>query len=105
MNRLKIGLVAVVLLVASFSLWIWGQDDSQTRQWQSACFRVGLVMGVIWLAYPELKRVENRILLGGLFIIAIVAAWRPMFLPYVIGALAAIWFILPKQQRQAGRRG
>lgn len=65
--------LSILLLAASGILWLISSDSSG-KFFSAACFRIGLVLGALWLAWPSLKRP---------------AKWLPASAP-VIGVVALI---------------
>jgi hypothetical protein len=67
MNRPYVGIIAVGLLALAAGLSLY---DSTNSGLASALLRVGLVMGALWLAFPQLARPVNwwivvPVLVGG----------------------------------------
>jgi len=106
MRRHLLGLITLCFLVAAFILFASGSSGPA-----SICFKSGLVLGAIWLAYPQVKDLFSRspnwmkvaIALGlVLFVIS------PKLLPLIIVGIAitaAFQFItylfapMPKHKR------
>jgi hypothetical protein len=93
-RRHLLGVFGAVFLATGISLLIAkGIDDSRWSMMASICVRVGLTLGALWLAFPQLIDLTSRvppwmlaaIVIGGLVIIA-----RPRTILYVGPALAAI---------------
>jgi hypothetical protein len=87
MRRHALGLIAFLsLLGGCIGLYYVGVNDSQSSMFASIAIRAGLVMGAIWLALPQLSRLQTRIppwlivllLLGGVVTIA-----RPRLILFV----------------------
>lgn len=90
MHRPTVALVTILLLtVAAAGYWFnfGGQGIA------SACWRVGMVTAMLWLALPELNRVRNKWLFGLLAVGLIVVAVRPKLFPLVL-VFAAIYAVL-----------
>ena len=54
MNRKALGIAAALLLVAGAILWWRGPGGENALAFAFGCIRVGLVLGALWLAYPQL---------------------------------------------------
>ena len=81
MHRPTVGLIALALLAGAAACYFfgWGSMALETAFW-----RVGLVLSVVWLALPDLGRVRSKFWVI-LFLAAIlVAALRPRLFPLVI---------------------
>jgi hypothetical protein len=99
MTRIKIGLAAVVLLVAAVVLYARGQGGSAGGGLAGACMKVGLVFGALWLALPQIERFIKgapKWLLAASVAALVVCIFAPWLLLIVVPALAALWFFVPK---------
>lgn len=56
--RTKVGLLAILLLLASLVLRFGPWDQGEVAAWISGCQRVGFVLAVLWLALPELEKLS-----------------------------------------------
>lgn len=59
-----IGIIALALLAAGALLYFFPSDE--TYAWMGACLRVGPVMCLLWLAWPQLSRMHPWVILGAL---------------------------------------
>ena len=99
MRRHAIGIIAIVLLLGAASLWIRPLETDWYMPLMSACARLGPCMAVLWLAYPEVKRLPAWLLPTIPLLIAILAVKPKWFLiaaPIVILML----IIRPKAPRR-----
>jgi hypothetical protein len=106
MNRLKIGLVALALLVAAVVLYARGPGGSTANGLAGACMKVGLVLGALWLAMPQIMRFFSRTprwLLTAGVIALIVCVVKPMLLIFAIPLLGLLWFLGPKLATKADK--
>jgi hypothetical protein len=60
MNRHVLGLVALFLIVVGFITAFRGPADGSAAGFAGGCVRVGLVLGALWLALPQLKAIFAR---------------------------------------------
>lgn len=61
MNRTSVGLIALLLLViGGIAAWR-GPADGSALGFGYGCIRVGLVLGALWLALPQIKAAVARI--------------------------------------------
>jgi hypothetical protein len=109
-NRTMVGLLALVCLGASLTIWLMGPTE---QFWRAAFMRVGLLMLAFWLALPTRSRdaawanVSPKILIGMALAIVVVAI-RPnavkVAVPILI-VLAIVGFVLrpPDKQRPKTR--
>lgn len=97
-QRWGIGVVAGLLLIAGVCLY-W-TPLGERSVWTGLCIRVGLLLGVIWLAMPQLAGLRSRmstIVLGSLVAVLVLAALKPKLFSVVSAVLAvglAINFVL-----------
>lgn len=96
MHRPTVAVVAVVLLAGAAAGYFF---DFGGQGIASACWRVGMVMAMFWLALPELNRVRNKWLFGLLAIGLLIAALRPKLLPLVL-VLTAVYAVLRPRPRR-----
>ena len=55
-RRTKIGLLALVLVLAAGVLKLLDSTGPFAAEGWGACLRVGIIMGAIWLAYADVAR-------------------------------------------------
>lgn len=78
-RRQVLGIIASGLLAAGvLILWKYGTDAESASLYGSICLRLGLVLGAIWLAFPQIlqiwiKRPSGTTLLIGAGILALIA--------------------------------
>lgn len=114
-RRHILGVLSILALIAAAVVW-FGYDGNQTKMLAAMCLRVGLGLGVIWLALPQIVTICERfpprlmfaVLLGGMLALA-----RPKTLPLValiVAVVAALEFVgwmltpLPKKKRSGSRQ-
>lgn len=97
MHRPTVGLIALALLAGAAACYSfgWGSMGLETAFW-----RVGLVLSVLWLALPDLGRVRNKFWLLVFLAAILVAALRPRLVPLVI-VFCVIYAVL---RPRSGRR-
>ena len=100
MQRYLLGFLALVLLAGGIGgLVVYGVGDSQSSMLASICIRMGLVLGSIWLAMPQLVQLSGRasgILLTALVTCGVVLAVRPrsaLVLGPLLIVLAVLYFL------------
>ena len=107
-----LGIIGLAFLTTGIGLLVaYGVNNSQWSMLASICVRVGLTLGALWLAFPQLVDLSTKvptwllvtIVIGGLIVIA-----RPRTILYVAPALAAIavlqfigWIFKPLPTPQA----
>ena len=95
MRRHAIGIIAIVLLVVAGALWLFPSEDNGFLGLQAACWRVGALMGILWVAYADVQRIPAW-LLGVIPPLVVLLAWRPRLFFVVAPILLFIAFIRPR---------
>lgn len=93
-HRPTIAIVTIVLLAGAAGGYFF---DSGTHGIASACWRVGMVTAMLWLALPELNRVRNKWLFGLMALGLVLAAVRPKLLPLLLVITAAYAVLRPRR--------
>lgn len=96
-RRLIVGILAVVLFVAGGAVWAFvpGGSDSVVTM---TCWRLGAVLAVWWLAYPDLIRLPGWMVVIVLLTIPMVLRW-PKILLVLLPALAIVAIIKPRRRK------
>lgn len=93
-QRWAMGGLAVLFLAIGTGLYF---EDNPDRQFVCGLFiRVGLLLGAIWLAWPQLAVLPRRVspLAAGIVLVLLfLAASRPKLFPILIGVLGATWLL------------
>jgi hypothetical protein len=58
-RRIIIGILTVIFFLGALGFSIWPPSGSAGQEWQSACWRIGPLLAVFWLAYNDLKRIPR----------------------------------------------
>lgn len=96
MQRATLGISAAALLLGA--LGVWAALPDQSPVW-GAMLRVGIVLGVVWMAVPNFKRISDRVpkwLLFATVVGACVVLWKWQTLFVVGPILVALWMLVPK---------
>lgn len=102
MQRPAIGIIALVLLFTGAGLY-FGVGGSQALTWAAGCLRIGMVMAVTWLAYPQLSRLP--LWFFGLLLACVVAvALKPKLLIAAVVILIAAVILRPRKPAKRERR-
>lgn len=96
-RRHLMGFFGIAFLIGGVGLlYVKGASDSQWSMFASICIRVGLMLGAIWLAFPQVVGIAKRFppwLMATAAISAIVVAARPRMILYLGPVVAAIAFL------------
>ncbi|MGD0897084.1 MAG: hypothetical protein ABR915_04565 [Thermoguttaceae bacterium] len=102
MRRHILGILALLLLAAAAVLALW-PGAGGCQQFELFCWRLGTVLAVWWLAYPDLRRLPAW-LLGALPVVAIVLVWRPRYVLLVIPVLVVLAILKPRWGDRPSKR-
>jgi len=103
MRRRAAGIIALLLLCAGLAIYVWQPNWENAVPLAAICVRVGLVLGAIWLAYPELKRVPGW--LGPLCAGALLAiAVRPRLAIFIVPLTIAILLLRPRKRKPPAQK-
>jgi hypothetical protein len=94
-RRHAIGIIAIVLLLGAGALWIWPLDNTWYLPLKSACMRLGPCMAVLWLAYPDVKRLPAWLLPTIPLLLAILA-YKPRLFLIALPVVILLVIIRPK---------
>lgn len=107
MNRTAVGLIALLLIViGGITLVTRGVGDESTTPFAAGCIRVGLVLGALWLALPQITAFFARAprwLLVASAIGLIIGAVKPWLLLIIVPVLIALWILGPKLATKADK--
>lgn len=97
MHRPTLGAVALLCLaLGGVVLWAGQGDATQSSSgWGGALLRVGLMLGALWLALPEVQRIPNW-LYGVILCGGIVLALRPRYFLLAVGMALALALLRPR---------
>ena len=100
LHRPTIGAVAVLLLLGSVALAVWYPSEA-SQLWMSACLRVGLVMGLLWLAYPQLSQLRPWLIavIVAIVFAGLLLARQPRVLLIAVAILVVIMRFRPRSAR------
>jgi hypothetical protein len=96
MRRHLIGLLAFLLWLGAAWFWLWPPEGSAVAaQLESACWRMGALAAVIWVAYSDIHRMPRW--LWSIFLLVLVAvALRPRLTVLAIPLIIALAILRPK---------
>ena len=94
-NRTVIGVIAVLLLLGGGRFWWDPPERAAMQQLMSACLRLGPVLLLWWLAYPQAKSLPAW-LAAAIPVLVIILAVRPRWIIIALPILIA-YFVLKKR--------
>lgn len=98
-TRHQIGFLAVVTVLASVGVWIYAGSNTDVPEVQGALLKVGLTLGAVWLAYPQLSKLPiwlAVITVGSILVILIFRKAAIVLIPLLI----VVWLLRPKPARR-----
>jgi hypothetical protein len=99
-TRTKIGLIGLVLLtIGGYLHWFPPEGISNTDALEAGGLRIGLVMLVLWLAYPELIKLPTWIS-AATFVATPIIAWRPKVALAILPVLLVAWLVYPRKKKK-----
>jgi hypothetical protein len=101
MHRPTVGVLAIVVLLLGAILSLVGVGD-EAQAWGAGLVRVGLALGALWLALPELKRLPRWVLVAAAVLLVVLARFPKQFFVAIVVAVA--FAILRPRVRAAQRR-
>jgi hypothetical protein len=90
-----IGIISVILLVGALALWIWPSQASWYVPFWSACCRLGPFMAVLWVAYPEVRRMPAW-LVAAIPLLIVLLAVRPKLFLIALPVVIALAILRPR---------
>jgi hypothetical protein len=96
MHRPTVGFIAIALAIGGLVLRAYFPDDAYVRD---ACWRPGLVMGLLWLALPQLVQLPRWMMIS-LLVSGLLVMWRPRVVLLALPLLAVMWFLRPRRSRR-----
>ncbi len=96
MHRPTVGLSAVVLLLLGgfFSFW---PSAGISVNFGNACLRIGLIVGLIWFAQPQLKRYPAWLLPMSFVSLLIGLRWPKLLLWLILAAI--VMYVIDPHKR------
>ena len=99
LQRTLLGVLAILSMLGAVASWIWPPTQGMGLEWQAACWRFAPILGALWLAYYELKRVPWWLWLVLPVAIVIIVKW-PRFLLLSIPILILLILLNLRFKRQ-----
>jgi hypothetical protein len=97
MNRVSLGLTAVLLLIIGIIVAV--QQPECGAAFAGACIRVGMVLAALWLAAPQVasfwKKTPKWLLVAGA-VALVVCVIHPIYALAAVPLLGLLWFLGPR---------
>lgn len=96
-RRLATLVVSVLMLLTALATWwFYGEQSGASKFVAAACGRIGLVLGALWLAWPQLKKPAKWLPASapviGIVALIVIAAQPRLLIPAIpiVGALITL---------------
>lgn len=107
MRRHIIGILGLVLLALGIAQLLWLESDRANLAFLgNSGIRIGLVLGALWLAFPEVKRLAGLInamptwlfymAIGSLFAAGLIK--HPLAILLIVPVLFLMWLLKPPKR-------
>ncbi len=103
MQRRIVGILALVLLAVGGLALASPADDGMRQNVAASCLRIGMVLGVLWLALPEFSRPASRWVFFALLVTIIVIASRPKLAVAAAVFMVGVLLLRPRLKSLTGR--
>ena len=98
MRRVALGIIAAILLISGVVFSIQAEGGGQSML-AGSCVRAGIMLGAIWLAWPQLQDLASKTpwwLVTSVLLVGLLVAARPntarFAIPILLVVLALKWF-------------
>ncbi len=95
MRRHLLGIIALAFLLAGLGIWYWSPPDF--KWWAAETERIGIILGVLWLAYHDLRRIPVWIWPAILVALIIAVRW-PKSLLVLVPLLILVALLRPRRR-------
>lgn len=103
MKRLLLGIVSLLLVLTWLVLYLRADAGNWSSTMASACLRAGLVLGALWLAFPQVLQILSRlpVWMMGLAGVGLLLMIRwPKSAVVVVPGMLALWVLRPRSPRK-----
>jgi len=99
MQRHALGIIAILFLAVGLTLFFKPELFTASESWSGIGMRVGVVLAIIWLAYPHLQTLPPGFLPMIVLCSIVLARFRQLF-PIVLVIVVAILILRPRRRDQ-----
>lgn len=108
MKRLLLGVVSLLLVLTWLVLYLQADTSNWSSSVASGCLRAGLVLGALWLAFPQVLQILSRLplwMMGVAGVGLLVMIRWPKSAVVVVPGMLALWVLRPRPAQKAPGRG
>ena len=98
-KRSQIGIIAIVTLSASAAILLFAEDQAYYGPAQAALLRIGLVMGAVWIGYPQISKLPIWLATIGIVSVLSILLFKKAAI-VVIPLLILIWLLRPRPSKK-----
>lgn len=98
-KRSQIGLISLTTLVAAVAIWLFADDQSYYGPIQAVLLRIGLVMGAVWIGYPQISKLPIWLATIGIVSVLTVLLFKKAAI-VVIPLFILIWLLRPRPSKK-----
>ena len=99
MRRHVIGIIAILLLLGGAIYWISPPNSPLGHQVEAACWRLGPLLVMLWIAYPQLHHMPSWLWAAVPVLAIVLARWPKLFL-VTIPLVIALAILQPRMGRK-----
>jgi hypothetical protein len=98
MRRHLIGVIALLLILGAVGFWIWPPEGAWGIGAEAGCWRLAIVLSVLWLAYPDVRRLPAWfwLLLPALVLILV---FRPRWFLAAVPLILLLAILIPRTRK------
>ncbi|MEW4565687.1 hypothetical protein AB1K70_24410 [Bremerella sp. JC770] len=98
-KRSQIGLISLTALAISGAIWLFAEDQAYFGPVQAVLFRIGLVLGAVWIGYPQISRLPIWLATIGIVSVLSVLLFKKAAI-VVIPLFILIWLLRPRPSKK-----
>ena len=98
-KRSQIGLISLTALAVAGGIWLFAEDQGYYGPVQAALLRIGLVMGAIWIGYPQISKLPIWLATIGIVSVLTILLFKKAAI-IVIPLLILIWLLRPRPSKK-----
>jgi len=95
MRRHLIGILSLVLLVGAAGFFFFPPTSAVAIESKAACWRMGLLLAVWWMAWPQVIRLPRWLLIA-VPMLVVVLVLRPKYFLVAIPLVVALALLMPR---------
>jgi hypothetical protein len=98
-RKMILGLLSAAFLLGAAIFFFWPPVGNAGREWEAACFRIGPIFAVLWLAYDDIKRIPWWLWVASPVVLFVLFKWKYLVL-LLIPIIAVVAILKPRLKRR-----